>query len=62
VVETYVVQIWIRAEEDETPNRADLRGFVEHVGSGRRAPFRDSGELLAFFETQQEPKPQEVQR
>jgi hypothetical protein len=59
-VETYVVQIWIRS--DEKAARGDLRGFVEHVGSGRREPFRDSGELLAFFEAQQDPHPQEVER
>jgi len=61
-METYVVQIWIRSEDEMAPTRGDLRGFVEHVGSGLRAPFRDSVELLAFFETQQEPEPQEVER
>jgi hypothetical protein len=34
----------------------------EHVGSGQREPFRDSGELLAFFEARQDPQPQEVER
>jgi hypothetical protein len=62
-VETYVVQIWIRSDEDEeAPSRGELRGFVEHVASGRREPFRDSGQLLAFFETKQDQEPQEVQR
>jgi hypothetical protein len=60
-VETYVVQIWLRSDEEE-PNRGDLRGFVEHVGSGRREPFRDAGELLAFFQTQQDARPQEVEK
>jgi hypothetical protein len=60
-VETYVVQIWIRSDE-QAPSRGDVCGFVEHVGSGRREPFRDSGELLAFLETQQDPQPQEVER
>ena len=60
-METYVVQIWIRADE-EAPSHGDLCGFVEHVGSGRRESFRDSSELLAFFETQQDPQPQEVER
>jgi hypothetical protein len=59
-VETYVVQIWTRSDE-EGPSRGDLRGFVEHVGSGRREPFREVGELIAFFETQQDPRPQEVE-
>ncbi len=61
-METYVVQIWIGFEDEEAPMRGDLRGFVEHVGSGRRASFRDTGELFAFFETQQDPEPQEVER
>lgn len=61
-METYVVQIWIGSEDEEPPRSGDLRGFVEHVGSGRRERFRDSGELLAFFETQQDPQPQEVER
>jgi hypothetical protein len=60
-VETYVIQIWAPLEETN-PNREDLRGFVEHVDSGRREPFRSAGELLAFFEAQQDPKPQEVER
>jgi hypothetical protein len=60
-VETFVVQIWTPVDEANL-SRGGLRGFVEHVGSGRRAPFRDSGELLAFFETQQDQEPQEVER
>ncbi len=55
------MQIWIRSDE-EAPNDGDLRGFVEHVGSGQRAPFRSAGELLGFFETKQDQEPQEVQR
>jgi hypothetical protein len=50
-VETYVVQIWNQSDK-EASSSGDLRGYVEHVDSGRRSPFRDSGELLAFFETQ----------
>jgi hypothetical protein len=59
-METYVVQIWIPSEEEGS--RGDLRGFVEHVGSGRREPFRNSGEFLAFFEALQATQPQEVER
>jgi hypothetical protein len=61
-VETYVVQIWIGSEDEEAPRRGDLRGFVEHVASGRHEPFRDTGELLAFFEAQQDPHLKEVER
>jgi hypothetical protein len=60
-VETYVVQIWL-GSDDEGPSRGDLRGFVEHVGSGRRESFRGVRELVAFFETQQDQQPQEVER
>lgn len=58
-METYVVQIWVRSDE-EAPSRGDLRGFVEHVGSGRREPFRGAHELIAFLEAHQ-PQPQEVE-
>jgi hypothetical protein len=60
-VQTFVVQIW--APVDATEAGCDgLRGFVEHVDSGRRESFRDSRELLAFFEVQWEPQPQEEER
>jgi hypothetical protein len=60
-VETFVVQIWAPVDEPETSGD-DLRGFVEHVDSGRREPFRNSRELLAFFEAQRDAQPQEVER
>jgi hypothetical protein len=60
-VETFVVQIWARVDGADA-TRTNLRGFVEHVGSRRPAPFQGSGELLAFFETQQEPEPRTAAR
>lgn len=60
-METYVVQLWISGREDE-PGRGDLRGFVEHVPSGRRTPFRDSDELLAFLQAEGGSQPKEVER
>jgi hypothetical protein len=60
-VETFVVQIWSPVDETDA-NRDDLRGFVEHVDSGRRGPFRNSRELLEFFEAQHDPQQQEVER
>jgi hypothetical protein len=57
-METYVVQIWAPSEEAES--RGDLRGFVEHVATGRREPFRTIAELIAFFDAQQDRQPQEV--
>jgi hypothetical protein len=47
-VETFVVQICVPTDDVE-PGGGRLPGFVEHVGSGRRAAFRGAGELLAFL-------------
>jgi hypothetical protein len=60
-VQTFVVQIWAPVDATD-PSRDDLRGFVEYVDSGRREGFRNSGELLAFFEAQRNPQPQEVEQ
>jgi hypothetical protein len=58
-METYVVQIWTPPDEEASSPR-DLRGFVEHVGSGRREPFRAVAELIAFFKADQERQPAEL--
>lgn len=50
-VETFVVQIWTSADETEA-SHSDLRGFVEHVGSGRRKAFRNAADFVAFFQSQ----------
>jgi hypothetical protein len=60
-VETFVIRIWTPAEHDGDPQGYGLRGFVEHVGSGKREAFRGAGELLAFLEVRVEAMPQEVQ-
>jgi hypothetical protein len=60
-VETFVVQIW-SSVDDNDPGHDDLRGFVEHVDSGRRVSFRDARDLLAFLEAQRDPQRQEVER
>jgi hypothetical protein len=54
-VETFVVQIWTSAEVTEA-SPSDLRGFVEHVGSGRRKAFRNAADLIAFFQSQAHPQ------
>jgi hypothetical protein len=41
-METYVIRIGTTQEGDEASGRGALRGVVEHVGSGRREPFRDA--------------------
>jgi len=60
-VKTFVVQIWAQAGEANATG-GELRRFVEHVGSGRREAFRSARDLIAFFESQQDPQPQEVER
>ena len=45
---TFVVRVWTpRDPSVEEPGA--LHGLVEHVGSGRSAPFADERELLAFL-------------
>ena len=61
-VETFVMRVWTPAERADDPERYRLRGFIEHVGSGEREPFRGVGELLAFLEARLEGKPEEVQQ
>jgi hypothetical protein len=46
-METFVLRVWIPAEVNEpVAQPLGLRGFVEHVGSGRSDPFRGGDELL----------------
>jgi hypothetical protein len=47
-VRTFVVRVWTPAEP-AVEEQGALRGLVEHVGSGRSAPFADELELLAFL-------------
>jgi hypothetical protein len=48
-METFVIQLPTPAEHAAEPGAHELRGVVEHVGSGRRQPFRNMRELLAFM-------------
>jgi len=48
-METFVIQIPIRPDYTGGVSGDELRGVVEHVGSGRRQPFIDARELLAFL-------------
>jgi len=47
-VETFVVRVWVPAEDD-TRATAEMRGFVNHVGSRRSDPFRGIDELLTLL-------------
>jgi hypothetical protein len=59
-MDTYVIQIGARPEGEAAASGGDLRGTVEHVGSGRREPFRDARELLAFLQTEHRHQAEEV--
>ena len=56
-MEVYVIQIGTRPEGEAATSRGELRGTVEHVGSGHREPFRDARELLAFLHSEHKPQP-----
>jgi hypothetical protein len=62
VIETYVIRIGIRAEGDAATGQGELRGTVEHVGSGRRESFRDARALIAFLQTMQRCESEEVEQ
>ena len=48
-METFVIQIGQRPQQPGEPSQHELRGVVEHVGTGRRQPFTNGRELLAFL-------------
>ena len=58
-METFVIRMARRKEQGEAGSDRELRGTVEHVGSGRRQPFRDTRDLIAFLRTEHLRDPQE---
>ncbi len=50
-METFVVRVWRAAGEPEIPETSttELRGLVEHVGTGTTARFGGGEELLRFL-------------
>lgn len=61
-METFVIQIPTRAEDTDKTGPNELRGVVEHVGSGNRQSFADTRELLAFLRADYRGLPKEVER
>lgn len=59
-METYVIRIATRHDDDSARGESAMRGVVEHVGSSRREPFRDARELLAFLQTEHPQQSEEV--
>jgi hypothetical protein len=56
-METFVVRAWraaadVRSDVDDAAH--ELRGVVEHIGSGDSIPFRDADELVQFLVGQAE--------
>jgi hypothetical protein len=48
-METFVIQIPTQTQTRTLANEEQLRGVVEHVGTGHREAFADVGELAAFL-------------
>jgi hypothetical protein len=61
-METYVIRMATRRSDKGDADEAELRGVAEHVGSGRREPFRDARELLAFLQTERPRQSEEVDK
>ena len=60
-METFVIQIGKTRHTGET-GQQELRGVIEHVGSGRRRSFTSARELLAFLHTDHRDQREEVER
>jgi hypothetical protein len=60
-METYVIRIGKTQHTDET-RQDELRGVVEHVGTGHRRPFMSARELLAFLHTDHRDPREEFER
>jgi hypothetical protein len=61
-METFVIQVWNQAEGETEASWDELRGFVEHLGSGRRESFRDERELLSLLHAERRHPQQEVEQ
>ena len=61
-METFVIQIPTPAEGTAEPGPDELRGVVEHVGSGHRQPFADTRELFVFLRAGYRGLPKEAER
>jgi hypothetical protein len=61
-METFVIRMGRRTEKGEADSDRELRGTIEHVGTGRRETFRDTRELLAFLHTEHPRNSEEVEQ
>ena len=61
-METFVIQLPTPAAGTSQTAPDELRGVVEHVGSGNRQSFAGTPELLAFLTADHPDPPKEVKR
>jgi hypothetical protein len=61
-METFVIQIPSPGEGTDEPRSHELHGVVEHVRSGRRHPFAETRELLAFLRADYRRLPKEAEQ
>jgi hypothetical protein len=61
-METFVIRMSRRTEKGKAGSDRELRGMVEHVGSGHRETFRDTRELLAFLQSEHPRNSEEVEQ
>jgi hypothetical protein len=48
-MDTFVIRIWVPADELSLDRRPDMRGIVEHVSDGSVMVFEAPDQLLAFM-------------
>jgi hypothetical protein len=51
--ETFIVNLWIESDPNESDKRANLRGSVEHLPTRRRLYFSELAELVEFLQRRQ---------
>jgi hypothetical protein len=61
-METFVIQVRTQTEAATGTSVDELRGVVEHVGSGCRETFTNAGELLAFLHAHHHSAAKEAER
>jgi hypothetical protein len=61
-METFVIQIPTQTDDTGQTGPDDLRGVVEHVGSGKRRSFAGTPELVRFLTAEHRDLPNKVER
>lgn len=54
-MDTFVIRIWMPAEEFAPEHGDDMRGIVEHIADGHLMVFEEPNQLLAFIREAVEP-------